>query len=269
MAIAAAALLLALPAQAQDSGGSLTFNGVGFSFDATLGSSVAIIQVPANPRASDFPGGDPAAHTSFSLSHVTRERQTIPGPWRSDGVVTAYRTADLEGTEFAGEQLEQLRSLLADRPDLAGFMVVSPNLDDEYLPYLPPAEAGQLLRARAEYIDTPQVSGIAYVTAFAQDLTRLAESDFGYTFQGLSVDGTRYVAVSWVLTVEGFPAQIRGGPPPDPYAPYVNRTIERLNEAGPEAFTPSLTSLDALARSFTFEGVPAREPSPLPSPTLP
>jgi hypothetical protein len=265
-ATAGAALLLALPVQAQDGGGSVTFNGVGFSFDATLGSSVAIIQVPANPRATDFPGGDPAAHVSFSLSHVTAERGTIPGPWRSDGVVSAYRAADLEDTEQGSEQLEQLRTLLAERPDPAGFMVVRPNLDDEYLPYLPPAEAGQLLRARVEYIDTPQVSGVAYVTAFSQDVTRLAAGDFWYTFQGLSVDGTWYVAVSWVLTVDGFPAQIRGGPPPRNYARYLNQTIARLNGAGPSAISPSLASLDALARSFTFEGVPAREPSPLPSP---
>jgi hypothetical protein len=256
--------LLAFPVGAQDGGSSVGFNGVGFSFSPDLGSSVAIIQVtgalPDSPEDLDAP------HLSFSLSNVRVERPTVPGPWRSDGVVSAYRTEDLEGADAAGEEYDELQTLLAERPDLGTFMVVSDDLNDEYLPYLPAANAGQLLRARAEYIDTPEVSGVAYVTAFAQDLTRLAASDFWYTFQGLSADGAWYVGVSWVLTVDGFPARVGGAPPRD-YAGYLNRTIATINAADPETFSPSLTSLDALARSFTFAGVATGEPSPLPSPS--
>jgi hypothetical protein len=262
--IAAALVLLALPVRAQDGGGSVAFNGVGFSFSADLGSSVAVIQVtgtlPDSPEDLDAP------HLSFSLSNVRVERPTVPGPWRSDGVVSAYRTEDLEGADLAGEQYDQLQTLLAERPDLDTYMVVVDLDVDDYLPYLPVAGGGQLLRARAEYIDTPEVSGVAYVTAFSQDLTRLAASDFWYTFQGISADGSWYVALSWVLTVDGFPARVGGGLPRD-YPAYLNRTIATINEAGAETFSPSLTSLDALARSFTFEAPSAGEPSPGPSPS--
>jgi hypothetical protein len=257
-------LLLAVPAIAQDGGRSVAFSGVGFTFTPDLGSSVAIIPV------TRLQGGTPeeldAPHLSFSISNVHAERATVPGPWNSDGVVSAYRTEDLEGANVAGEQYDQIQTLLTDRPDLDPFMVVSDNLEDQYLPYLPVPDAAQLLRARAEYIDTPQVSGVAYVTAFAQDVTKLAASDFWYTFQGLSADGSWYVAVTWVLTVEGFPRRVGGAPPRD-YAAYLNRTIATINAADPASFSPSLTSLDALARSFTFDGVPVREPSPLPSPS--
>src|SRR5262245_2825841 len=179
-ALVAGALMVALPAQAQDGGGSVQYNGVGFSYDQLLGTSVANIAVNKAPDEGPGAGEIDAPYLSFSLSHVRNERPTVPGPWRSDGVVSAFRTADLDGAGLSGEQLEQLQTLLADRPDLAGFMVASPSLDDQPLPYLPVAGAAQIFRARAEYIDTPQLSGVAYVTGFAQALTRFAARDFWY-----------------------------------------------------------------------------------------
>jgi hypothetical protein len=97
----------------------------------------------------------------------------------------------------------------------------------------------------------------------------MGEKDFWYTFQGLTVDGSRYVQVSWVLTAPGFPKRssfnendTRG----DRYARYLANVVTKLDAADPAAFAPTIGALDALVASITFEGVPAREPDP---PTLP
>ena len=133
------------------------------------------------------------------------------------------------------------------------------------LPHLPLFGAGQAIRARAEYVDTPQLSGVAYVAAFRQDVSPFEAGDFWYLFQGLSADGTWYVSVSWVVEASGFPKHLsarEANRQANRWVAYLRESLAALNGAGPEAFTPPLTSLDALVRSITFDATPTSEPSP-------
>ena len=137
-------LLLALPVQAQDGGSTVTFDGVGFTFDATLGTSVNITRVrrpgpgPGERSRRRMPG------TSCSHSMERRnEFAKVPRVGDAPGVVRVYRTADLAGYELASQRLEQLRTMLADRPDLATFMAVGPDGFGDELPFLPVPGAGQ------------------------------------------------------------------------------------------------------------------------------
>lgn len=267
--IVAAALLLAVPAQAQEPGANVAYGGVGFILEPALGTSVSVIPVAGEDPAIEQPGGPQIAHTAFSVSGLTVEKANVPGPWTAKGVVDVYATADLERYQLASEQLDQLRTLLNDRPDLAPFMAAGAELTGNELPYLPVPEAGQVLRAQAHYLDTPQLAGIAYVTGFRQDVSRFAATDFWYTFQGLTVDGSQYVSVTWVLTAPGFPKRVsfvRADDKGDNYQQYLDRTIAKLNATDPAAFSPSLADVDALVQSMTFDAIPAREPGPLNSP---
>jgi hypothetical protein len=267
--LVAAALLLALPVHAQDAGPRVAYGAVSFTLAPTLGSSVSVIPVAGGDDDVQGPGGPTIAHLVFSVSALTSERLNVPGPWRAPGVIDVFTTADIEAVPSASEQLDQLRTLLDERPDLAPFMTAGSDLTGNELPYLPLPEAGQALRAQAQYIDTPQLSGIAYVAGFRQDVSRFAARDFWYTFQGLSADGTRYVAVTWVLTAPGFPKRVGFNPADDrgdSYVRYLDRTMAKLGRIDPAAFTPSLVEVDALVGSITFEGMPVSEPSPLASP---
>ena len=190
--ILSAALLLGVPVHAQEPAPSVAYDGVGFTLDAALGTSVSVIPVAGQAPDVEQPGGPQPAHLAFSISGLTREKATVPGPWTAKGVINVYETADLEPIELAAAQLDQLRTLLADRPDLAPFMAAADDLTGNELPYLPVPEAGQVLRAQVHYVDTPQLSGVAYVTGFRQDIARFAATDFWYTFQGLT---TRWVAL--------------------------------------------------------------------------
>ena len=275
-AVVAAMLLLALPVQAQDGGSTITFDGVGFTFDATLGRSVNVTRVRSQAPDLETIETPDARHLVFTLYGGRNEFAKVPRVGDVPGVVRVYRTADLAGYEFASQRLEQLRTMLTDRPDLGTFMAVGPDGFGEELPFLPVPGAGQILRARAQYIDTPEVSGIAYVLAFGQDLYPVTAGDFWYTFQGISTDGTRSVSVLFVIRAGMFPDRI-GAKAANRilkrWVAYATESTATLNAASPSAFTPSLASLDALVRSITFDEAPestltpsgSPAPSPLPS----
>jgi hypothetical protein len=259
-------LMLALPVQAQGGGSTVSFDGIGFSFDRSLGTGVNITQVrgkPSNNQGLDIPD---AAHLAFAIHGRRSESAKALRAFDAPGVVRVYRVADLAGYDIASQRATQLKTLLADRPDLAGYMQVTG--DGSVKALMPVFPAAQAIQARAQYIDTPQLAGVAYLTGFRQDVSPFAAGDFWYTFQGLSTDGTRYVSVSWIVRATMFPARIgakAANRQANRWVKYLTESIATLNAAAPTAFTPPLTSIDALVQSITFEGVPASEPSPLPS----
>ena len=159
--------------------------------------------------------------------------------------------------EFASAQLEDLTSLLADRPDLASRMTVGNDGAVNGLPFIVDESAAQALVARARYVDTPELAGVAYLVAFRQDVFPFTAGDFWYAFQGISADGTWYVAVTFVMEADMFPAEVRPGQArrltnARRWARYVTESIATLNGASPDAFDPPLTSIDALVQSITF-----------------
>jgi hypothetical protein len=261
-------LTLAVPVQGQDGGSRVSFDGIGFSFDRTLGTGVNITQVRGRPSGNQGLDIPDATHLAFAIHHKRTEEAKALRASAAPGVVRAYRVADLAGYEIASQRAEQLKTLLTDRPDLATYMTVTPDSIGNELPFLPVFPAGQAIRARAQYIDTPQLSGVAYLTVFRQDVSPFAAGDFWYAFQGLSADGTRYVSVTWVIDATMFPTRLSAreeNRQAKRWQKYLTESLATLDSAAPDAFTPPLTSLDALVRSITFEGVPASEPSPLAS----
>lgn len=261
--VAAAALfLLSLPVHAQDAASTVSFEGVGFSFDKALGASVNITQVPGEPPTPEGPSAPSPGHLAFTLYGPRPESARAPRPIDAPGVVRFYRTADLAGYGWASRQLEDLSSLLGARPDLASHVEVGDDGSTEPLPFVLDDSAAQAIAARAHYVDTPHLAGIGYLTAFRQDVFPFAASDFWYTFQGLSDDGAWYVAVDFVIDADMFPARVTARDAnrigtARRWPRYLNQSVQTLNEAAPDAFTPPLTSIDALVHSITFEGGPA------------
>jgi hypothetical protein len=269
--IALAGMLLlgiALPVQAQGDTSSVRFDGVGFEFDHSLGRSVNITQVPVARRGSTGLGEDAPAHITFSLYRRLAESKRAPLILNVPGTVRVYATSALEGHRNATRQLTRLQKLLSERPEPATLEVITEQQTVD-LPFLPVEEAAaQAIAARVEYVDTPELSGIAYVTGFRQDLFPFVRDDFFYTFQGLSADGQWYVAVDWVVRATMFPRKVsqadarRVGRNATTWERYVRQSVAALDEAEATAFRPSLATLDALVRSIDFDSVVAPSPSP-------
>lgn len=257
--VAALVLAVGLPAQAQDGESSISFDGVGFTFDAASGSSVNVTRVPGQPPDLDSISGPDSPHIAFSLYGPRSQGARVPRVGWSNSVVRVYATADLAGYEGATAQLEAVRALLEERPDPATLMAVTED-GGERLPHLPlDLGAAQVLRARVIYVDAPQVSGIAYVAAYRQDVFPLAAGDFWHTFQGLSSDGAWYVSADFVVEAGMFPARVRlGSREADRFVrrwlAYLEESTATLNAAAPDAFTPPLTAVDVLVASITLDG---------------
>jgi hypothetical protein len=206
------------------------------------------------------------AHTAFAL--YGSKQETARGPRTGSGpVVRVYRVSDLGGYAEYSNALSSLQDLLSQQSDLTTFMVPSTNDNNVELPYLPAAEAGQPLRARAQYVSTGQVQGVSYLTGFRQDVSAFAAKDFWYTFQGLSSDGQWYVSVVTPVKASMFPKKVKAKDNDfknaDQYNTYLTDAISKLNAGDDAAFTPPLTAIDALVQSISFEGAPvAGSPAP-------
>jgi heat shock protein HslJ len=232
------------------------------------------MQTAGDPASTEQPGGPNVQHTEFVLYNGTE----VPQDYFSGvGSIHVYNTADFAGYLQAGQEYQNLQNLLSQHPDLTQYMVPDTGTNANNLPYLPGVGAAQAIRARANYIDTPSLSGVTYLTVFRQDVSPFTGSEFLYTFQGISKDGAHYVSAIFTLNTGLFPATIPADFDENAFGAtlndYMTQSIATLNGAQPTDFTPSLTDLDAMVQSFSFAGTPVVNPPPvavtLPPPVVP
>ena len=246
----AAALLLALPALAQENDAPLAYDGFQMNFPTALAQGVNLWNFAADPVDLFYPGGPQPAHTQFMFY----SGEEVPNyPFMAPFAVHLYRLDAVEGYEFVQQQVADLRALLAERPDLSPYMVGLGVERNIVLPYLPPLNAAQAIRARAQYMETAGFEGIAYVTVYRQDVSPFVGREFFYTFQGLSRDGKFYIGATVWLNTELFPAEI-GDLDYEAFIPvyqeYLEESIATLNAGSASDFTPSLDTMDAIFASF-------------------
>lgn len=256
-------LLGVTPALAQDGEThTIVFDGFEFGWASALAGGVTAIQHPGEPLDLDAPGSPQPPRVEFTLfrqipwDQVPIDEMGYPGSDREvAGSVLLYWVDAIAPYDFSQQQVEALQALLAQRPDLSEYMQVADNLTDYALPFLPVYPAGQVIRARAQYVETEALQGISYVTAFRQDVSPLIASEFLYTFQGISRDGLRYVAAAFPITIAGFPAEYPADFDYDAFIARLNdyfaETIAQINTAPAEGFSPRLETLDAIIQSFT------------------
>jgi heat shock protein HslJ len=261
-------LLCAIPTLAQDATNTtntVSFNGFGFSFNPTLATNVNISQVEGTgPGEMDVD----APHTEFVL--YSGDEMMNPD-FDPSVLIRVYRTSDFTGLDTVQGQFQALQTLLAQRGDLAPYMAVAEDGGGTELPYLPLANAGQVLRARAQYVDLGSVQGVSYLTVFRQDVSPFTAGDFVYTFQGLSTDGLYYVSAIFRVATDLFPAEIATDFDYDAfsadYINYLTQSATQLGQASPTSFSPSLVDVDAMLQSFAFGGMMPSENVAVPTMT--
>ncbi len=200
-----ALLLLSIPVLAQDSTiHTVSFDEVSFAYGEALGENVNIVQVPGDPVAEAGPGFSDAAKIQFTLYRFDQPTDSF----FDTGGLRVYAINDLAQYDFLQAQVDQLQSLLGERPDLTEYELAISGAEMKMLPYIPVLTHGQNLTARGQYIETEAVSGVAYVTAIRAALEPFMPTDFLYTFQGISTDGQWYINVSFPLQTDLFPAEL-------------------------------------------------------------
>lgn len=134
----------------------------------------------------------------------------------------------------------------------------------ENMPYVPFFNAGAAILARPEVQPFGNGSGVRVITQYGQAVMHINNNELFYLYQGLTDDRQYYVIAILPITHPSLSSS------PDPYAPlpqggfafpaydaevaefetYFGLVTDLLNTTQPEAFTPSLTSLDALVQSI-------------------
>lgn len=249
----AALALVALPVAAQPAvTNSITYNGFSFSYDATLAGHVDIDEVAGDDPALQQPGGPEVKHVQFAISGS----ETTPSIFDAPLAIRVYNTSDFANYPDQTTQFQNLQTLLSAKTDLNTFMTSTDTTGAGNLPFVPIMPAAQVLRARAQYVETASVKGISYITVYRQDVSPFLGNEFFYTFQGYSIDGVHYVSAIFKLNTALFPAEVPADFNMDTFNAgfndYLQQSVTTLNIAQPTDFTPSLATFDAVIQSFGF-----------------
>ena len=212
---------------------SVDLNGVAQSFTSQVVAAVA-------------PGAD---HPSWEVM-PEHTLLTLQGYAIADHLMEAqifvYPVEGLGINEFADQIPGSLRSLLQSQQ--AG----------DSMPYLPLYNAGQVMHAQVAYLDFKNGKGVRYLTQFDQAPLPINNYELHYTFQGLTSDGKYYVAAVLPVNLPELPedASVNLENPPaslSDFPTYLAGTVEMLNGKPSSAFSPDLSTLDAMMESLKIK----------------
>ncbi len=237
-----------IPAPTQINGTVVAVNNISFVIPTGIGSGAQAESIDAVPPSNDL-------------------------PWWEVG--PAYNQYLIQGYPLAGTFHEPriyvypVNEYSQMVPDVGGIVdelktiVNSPNAPmPENLPFLPAFNAAQTFHSNEQVIQFQNGTGIRFLTQYAQAPYPVNNNSLFYTFQGLTSDGAFYVSAilpinAAFLSADGNPET----PLPADGIPFDWENFEntpqhfelakqKLNTTHPNAFTPSLTSLDTLIQSI-------------------
>jgi hypothetical protein len=162
----------------------------------------------------------------------------------------AHLSVQNEKIEFKIMSLEGLKKRMARDPEWTkglGRLEAALKPGAKTIPpeQLPPGnvEAALRLGAREEIVENQSFRALRYVGYFAQDVTP-PSNPISYILQGISRDGRHFIMLR---AQTSHPSLSKPGAS-TPAA--MREAARRLAAATPDSFTPSLTQLDAVARSL-------------------
>jgi hypothetical protein len=235
----------------------VSYEGVCFTYNASLASSVVAETVPEQKEGPDVPywmaGPE---HLKFEFKGFTRagvDPAIFVFPVRSKYV--DLDPNDTHATDTWLNGVNHLRDVLSKKTALPrpswreGSSVGS-------APFLPPINAAVIFIGQQRFMKFKSGQGVRYLAQIAQESRPIGTEPYEtvYSFQGLTGDGKYYVAAR-------FPAFLAAGPPPTPTlspstAPdwvddYNQHLIQKIEQAKGSDFFQSLDQLDAIVGSLT------------------
>lgn len=246
----------AVPALAHENSNShYEVEGFSFVIPESLATSINVMHYAADPVDPQAPNVAEPKHSIIIAYNAEGLGAAVPAPFDAVGSMRVYRVADLAGYDMYEGTVQQLQTLIADKTDLASYMQYQDEPVDSMptLPFLPIYNAGQILRARARYVETATLKGIVYLTVYRQYVGPFERGEFVYTFQGLSNDGSTYVAAQWKAAPNVFPEKYESVDMDDftaHYSEYMRDSTQQLNDSAASDFAPTLDVLDAVFASF-------------------
>jgi hypothetical protein len=236
---------------------TVSFNGVSFSFDSSVATSVQISAYPGDPKSVEYPGGPQPKHVTFALYTQKADNDQGGTTPEFENFITVYKHSDFKSYPDYENRFSEISDLLSDSPDLRDFTAPSTGDNNKQLPFLPIIPAGQVIRSQAKYLKTDQFSGYVFVAAYRQDVSPFTSRDFSYFFVGVTPDQKTIVSAELRLDTKLFPKELPSNFDyaafEKNYVKYMQESTDKMNKAKVTDFTPSLNTVETLVKSINVE----------------
>jgi hypothetical protein len=232
-------------APTQANGTPVSFENVSFVIPSELAASANTETMTSVTSNSGAPWEVVPTHLRFTLTGYQ-----LQGKFHEPRILVypAEEYANLNSN--AAEQIENIKKILAGATILK-----------ETFPRIPGFNAEPLIAAHIQLLPFQNGSGIRWLTQYAQYAAPINNNELFYNFDGLTDDGKFYVIAilpvnAPILAADEKPeATVPEGGVPIPTDIGVNNIYyisitERLNSLTPDAYTPSLNTLDTLIQSI-------------------
>ena len=200
---------------------------------------------------------DTAAHWQKTPGHLQvsfNDYYILQGKLHQPQIYVYPALAYAQLVPGAFESMHSLRNLM--NPGAA--------VSSDQLPAVPFFNAAQVFASNVQAISFQNGSGIRFLTEYAQYAAPVNNYELVYQFQGFSADGEYYIVAIFPITAPllaetndaGATVPPRGIAYPDINDPeadlqgYYASVTDLLNATSPDAFTPSVSQLDALIQSM-------------------
>jgi hypothetical protein len=216
--------------------------------------------VATGASGSDIPPvtGEDAAYWMKSPGHLQvslNDYYILQGKFHQPQIYVYPALAYAQLVPAAFESMHRLRNVMSQ---------ASPVTPDQ-LPAVPFFNAAQVFASNVQAVSFQNGSGIRFVTEYAQYAAPVNNHELVYHFQGFSEDGEYYIVAIFPIiapalaeTGDASAALPPGGvlypsfddPDPEALQKYYDDVASLLNATPPDAFTPSISQLDALIQSM-------------------
>ena len=215
---------------------TVSFEGHTLRYSPTLANQIIILDNEAGIDEADI---EQPPHIEIALTYVGN----VPS-----GAVRFYRVADI-ADDAAGDQIQALRRLLAERPDLD---------EQTELPTLHPFMSAENISlstvtfvSQARYFETAGYDGIVFINGRHYKTSSSEPAGlYRLTFEGLSADENWYVSAYFHLSIPEWPESV-ALPAFDELDPELMRDIFEAFPA--DTFQPSLELLEQVFTSIDHE----------------
>ena len=242
---------IAPPTQTPVSGTLVSVNNISFVIPTGLGSGAQVETIEAVPPSDDMPWWEIApTYHKYQL-----QGYPLAGTFHV-GTIYVYPVNEyLQVNEDMAELFDGLKTILN-----------SPGQPlPENLPFLPAFNAAQMFHSNEQILTFQNGKGIRFLTQYGQAPYPVNNNSLFYTFQGMTDDGTYYVAA--VLPINAVFLSADGNPDtplPADGVPFDWENFEnmeqhfelvkqKLNVTDSNAFNPTLNNLDVLIQSILIK----------------
>lgn len=219
---------------------NVDFNGITFSYDASLAQGVSTTVIPALPPDQGEPFWlTPQTEQIDFTGYVTGEK--FHDPRIMVFSVNEYKAIN----PGAGEIITKLQQYISNKPTIPAGSI----------PFLPGWNAAQLFSVSPAFVSFQNGQGIRFLAEYGQYSAPVNNTDLFYTFQGITNDGNYYVSAILPITHPSLPANyqvdaIVQAQIDSNYDTYLAGILPTLAAQPPESFTPNLSMLDAMIQSM-------------------